>query len=627
MIAPRERTALRGLCRLLLVAMVLPGAVAAVSGCVGEAAAPPDRVIWIVIDSLRADHLGYMGYDRPTSPNLDALARESVDFRLAIAPSNVTRRSVTAYMTGKHYSHVHEDPMRIGLPEAEVSLAEAFRAAGFRTVGCVTNYFLRPEEGQAQGFDVYHTLYQYNAPYGTIEEVIATLRERYRRSGGREFVYIHTMDVHHPYRPPLPYGAAHIKPYHRRAVREGNLYNQDGSVVIGNLPYYAEGHDVREEDIEFLMSLYDGVIEYTDARLPELLRVLDYDPSRDLLVITADHGEQFFEHGFWRHGASLTLEELHVPLLVRYDGFPPNRHLGAVSLLDLYPTFCDLFGLERPEGLAGQSLLPALQGGAIAPDRTVYCEAPDGTGPAAAVVNASYLYAVYSDVHYLRPEAVWPFAEFLHDLRADPGCARNVADEAPDAAEAMNAALRGLNTRWRHFTPDVIAGGDHAATFGPDLIAAAWEGMPDLPAPRLTASDGVARFDAPAAETRATARIDAPGAAHVIEIAYRLTSGVLVLELTEEGADQPLWRHECRKPTPAWRTVRRRVYPQGASVRLTLRMSEPGVAEFEAPRLRKAVLPAVPLESPIARGDAVDEAHGLTEEERQRLETLGYLGP
>ncbi|MBP8128739.1 MAG: sulfatase-like hydrolase/transferase [Candidatus Hydrogenedentes bacterium] len=611
--------------RCSLAAILLLSA-AVLRGCGDRAGAPPARVIWITIDSLRADHLGYAGYDRHVSPNLDALAAASADFRFAMAPSNVTRRSVTAYMTGKHYSQVHEDPMQIGLPEDEVSIAEAFQASGWRTIGCVTNFFLRPEEGQAQGFDVYHALYQYNAPYGTIDEIIETLRKTYARSTRSEFIYIHTMDVHHPYRPPLPYGAEFIPRYDRRVVREGNLYNDDGSVVIGDLPYYAEGHDVQPEDIAFLMSLYDGAIQYTDARLPELLDALAYDPARDMLVITSDHGEQFFEHGFWRHGAMLMPEELHVPLLVRCPGVQPGRHGGAVSLLDLYPTFCELFSLRRPGGLAGESLVPVLQGGAPS-GRTVYCETPDGTGPAAAVVNGTHLYSVCADAQYTRPEAIWPFAETLYDLRTDPGCVRNIAAESPEIADTMNAELRRLNARWMHFTRDVFQGSDGAVTLGPDLLAPAWARSPSVPAAQVAGAQDSVRFDAPAPELVLAAPVDAPGAPHVLEIPYRLSSGVLEVTLSEGDGTDTVWRYACRKASPAWKTLRRRVYPNAAEVRLVMRMREPGAVEFRAPSLRRAMLPAAPFASPATRAAAPDEAQGLSDEERQRLETLGYIGP
>lgn len=603
----------------VLITLFLPG-------CPAAKTEAPRRVIWLTIDSLRADHLGYAGYGRPVSPHLDQIAKESADFRLALVPANVTRRSVVAYMCGKHYSQIHENPRENGLPDREFALAEAFKEAGFHTVGCVANYFLRPEEGLAQGFDEYETVYSYSTPAGSIEEVTGALRRHYRPSGGREFIYVHTMDVHHPYRPPIPYGEDFTKPYQRGAVKEGNIYNQDGSVVISNLPYFAESNDVQPEDIEFLISRYDGTIQHTDAQIPELLRVLQYDPDQDLLVITADHGEQFFEHGFWRHGALLSMEEIRVPLLMRCRGFKPAQCGEAVSLLDLYPTFCDLFGLRRPEGLVGKSLLPILRG-APAEKRTVYCETPDGTGPAAAAVNADYLYRVSSDLQYTAPWSAWPYEEALFDLHADPGCDHNVAGERTEAAEAMNQSLRELNPRWRNYTRQALGGSESTILLGPNLLAGAWSPETVIPAPCLKRSDdGGLLIQTGFPELKLDAAIDAPGDAYLVEVRCKLASGAVAFELVPAGGGEPIWRYECRKPSQDWKNIRCRVRPMESAMQLRIRFIEPGEAEIAPPSLRHAPAPVIPLSSAAATGKTPAEEGGLTDEARQRLETLGYLG-
>lgn len=589
-------------------------------------ASPPRRVLWITIDSLRADHLGYMGYGRATSSNLDALARESVDFRLAIAPSNITRRSVVAYLTGKNYSVVHEDPMEIGLPEQEISIAEAFKAAGFKTTGLTANFFLRPEEGHRQGYDDYFTVYACNQPYGTIDEVIEVLNRSYKPTPDREFVYVHIMDVHHPYRPPIPYGAEFTAPYTRRTVREGNLCNEDGTPVVGILPPYNEKNDVTQEDLDFLMSLYDGAIQYTDARFPALLEALGYDPAQDMLVVTADHGEQFCEHGFWRHGPCLTMEEIHVPLLVRLPGAAPAQVPQPASLLDLYPTFCDLFGLARPEGLCGTSLAPVLRGETPG-DRTVYCETPDGTGPAAAVVSVQFLYWLYADVQYIRPFSLWPFDEALFDHAQDPGCTKNLVATQGDTAAALNAALRRLNPRWDTFTRERISGSEAAVELGPDLLAEAW---PQVATPAIAANtvtpEGRFRINTAAPEIRVPAMIDAPGDAYFFAVDCLLTSGSVVFEICDAASpDTPLWRFECRKPSGQMKQIRTRVYPKSGQIEVVVRQEEPGQFELAPPTLRHATLPKMPVVSPQARDAVPDENAGTNDEEQQRLTTLGYF--
>jgi arylsulfatase A-like enzyme len=585
----------------------------------------PQRVIWIVVDSLRADHLGYAGYERDTSPWLDGQAPESVVFEHAIAPSNVTRRSVTAYMSGMPYSLLHKDPGEIGLPREATTVAEAFQAAGFRTVGCTTNYFLRPEEGHNQGFDEYHTLFAQSQPYGIFDEILTLFDTAYTPSGGKEFIYVHTMDVHHPYTPPIPFAHQFTGAYARDVVRFGNIYTHDGQPVIGSLPYYAEDNiPLDEHDIGHLKALYDGTIRYTDALLPKLLAQLEFDPARDLLIITADHGEQFFEHGFWRHGASLTPEEVRVPLLMRFDGFTPRRIGQAVGLLDLFPTFSDLFGFERPEGLTGESLLPLLRGGEM-PSRFIYTETPDGTGPAGAIVGDDTLYTLYTDTHYLRPEAAWPFAEELYDLAQDPGCQVNLVESHPELAAQHNARLREINPRWEPFTRQVLAEPAHSI-LGEDRFATAWQPPGALPQAAVEVHDGqVITVTLPKTSWTASAPIAQPGKPHLLTLRYRLESGVVAVAICDAGAPASLWAYTLRRPTDGWRTLTRRVIPESGEITLSFTVREPGVFRMEAPMLQELDAPRIPVPQEGWYAAETTPTRAWTPEEAARLEALGYL--
>ncbi|MFP4502842.1 MAG: sulfatase-like hydrolase/transferase [Candidatus Hydrogenedentota bacterium] len=587
--------------------------------------AAPRRVIWVVVDSLRADHLGYAGYGRDTSPWLDELAEQSVVFERAIAPSNVTRRSVGAYMSGMPYSLLHTDPDADGLPRAATSVAEAFQAAGFRTVGCTTNYFLRPEEGHNQGFDEYHTLYAQSQPYGTFGEIVRQFKEAYEPSGGREFIYVHTMDVHHPYTPPIPYAWEFTTDYDRDVVHFGNIYTHSGKPVVGNLPYYAENNiPLTEADLAQLIGLYDGTIRYTDAMLPKLLASLGYDPAADMLVITSDHGEQFFERGFWRHGASLMPEEIVVPLLIRFDGFPARRLTQPVSLLDIFPTFCEIFGLERPEGLTGKSVLPLLRGEAMAP-HDVYTETPDGTGPAAGIVGDDMLYWIYADTHFLRPQAAWPFAEGLFDLAADPGCQKNLVDIEPDSAARYNERLRALNPRWASFTRDVLDAPAQIAR-GPNMFTTDWPPPVSAPAAGVRGADeGAVTVALPEARASVSASLEKAGTPHLLTLRYQLKSGVVDVAFVDTEQQETLWSYVLRKPTNGWATVTRRVTPPGKTVSLTMSLREPGVFTLDAPSLHALDVPQIAL--PSVGAYELDSApdREWTAEEAARLEALGYL--
>ena len=259
------------------------------------------------------------------------------------------------------------------------------------------------------------------------------------------------MDVHHPYRPPAEHHAPFDRgPYSGSAVVRGHLKKPDGKRVFSNLPWFQASQRVATADIEQLLSLHEGAIHYTDALLPELLAALDFDPARDLLVISADHGEQFFEHGYLAHGRTLMPGEIHIPLLVRWDGFTARRVATPVGLVDWFPTFADLYGERAPDGLSGRSLLPALRGDSL-PERPVYSEGHVHVAGGAAVVSDGHLYWLCSDNGKLTPWVESPYSEALCDLRSDPLCERELGRTQPERMAELNAVLREVNPVWQSF--------------------------------------------------------------------------------------------------------------------------------------------------------------------------------
>lgn len=619
-----------------------PASVAAILLAVLPAAADaPQRLIWITLDSLRADHLHYMGYARETSPWLDSFAEESVDFRLAIAPSNATRRSVAAYMAGKYSRDLlDKDPPR-HIPTNETTLAELLRGNGFRTWAWVANPKLARGVGFEQGFDQYYMVQPAGAPKASIAEIIAHIRNVYRPSGGREFIYIHTMDVHLPYRPPSPYGRLYAAPYDRSVVREGAPFDSQNSYVLSNLPYFSQSHDLGAEDVEFLVSQYDGAIRYTDANLAALLDALEVDAQQDLVVITSDHGEQFFEHGYWSHGKLMLTEEIHVPLLIRFHDFHPGSRTQAVSLLDLYPTLAELVGAPVPPGLAGTSLLAAFRDGEP-PQRPIISEHQHRLIAAAAVVGDGYLYQLNADVHNRYPWRIWPFAEELYDLRTDPGCRRNLVADSLGLADRFNAALREQRPQFKAYTPELIRGSDGDVRFGPDLFETSSAGTPcwalaleDVE----TCPTGHVRLRGPTGQAHLRATVTDPGHAHLLEVTYQLGSGALVLGLQTHGENAPepvnleflpahptvAWHYRCEKRTDGPQTVRAVVYPRNAETYLVAAMVLPGEATVESVRLRRAFIPESPSPYRLPPPEARSADPELSPGESARLRALGYM--
>jgi arylsulfatase A-like enzyme len=440
----------------------------------------PARAIWLVLDSVRQDHLHFAGYKRETSPTLDRLAGEGVAFDWAIAPGNMTHISVPMFFTGRYFSQLFEQPLTHGtvwLPPWPTTVSETFRDAGIRSLAWTANRTIGLGSGCERGFLEYHLVVPRSKLVPSVDEVIRAIRHDYSPSEKPEFVYVHLQDAHLPYAPPYPYERLFSKEYKRDVVQNGALLDDEGKYIVSNEPYFSQRHDLTDEDLEFLIGQYDGAIRYLDESLPALLEALHYDKLRDLLIITADHGDQFFEHGYWGHGHCAFPEEVRVPLIFHWQGFKPRLVNQPVSLTDIYPTLCDIFGLPKPSNIEGQSLLPLMQGGPET-ERYVFTEVFDAAGLGGSVVGPDYFYSLNTQAYRKRPWQIWPFREYLFDIRKDPGCKVNLFGQKNAEADRVNDILRKLNARFIAFTPEKLRGTDESIALGPNLFAMNDDGTP-----------------------------------------------------------------------------------------------------------------------------------------------------
>ena len=597
---------------------------------------PPCRVIWVAVDSLRADHVHFGGYERETTPWLDEFAGSCAEFRAAYSPANSTEFSVAATMTGVYYSLLNHNSYPPRIPHGVDTLPQLFQRAGFRTYGWIGNVLLvnHKREGFAFGFDDWHGILPRRAPTPTIDEIIACVHERYEPTGGPEFHYVHTMDVHEPYVPPMPFDRLWPGHMHAGAVRYGSMREAGGELVLSNLPYHSEGHTVSESDIAFLVTQYDGAIRYTDARLPLLLDALGYDADTDLIIISSDHGEQFFEHGFWGHGKTLYPEEIHVPLLVGGPGIVQGRHETPLSLVDLFPTLCALFGLPIPAGICGANLLPCLRGEGPVTSHRVYAEAPYWTGgvgaPEAVVIERGHLYKLAARVQFRHPWKLWPFSEEMFELDVDPGCRRNMVADRTGRADELNRVLREINPRYAPYTPEVIRGEDSDIVLGENIV-------PDLAteengAVRVRdtmfrrAADKSLMLVAPEADVAASLDT-APGQTYVLAMEWQLASGVARVILADESTGEPFYTYTFRKPRQEWRALRAVVVPPRRLSVLTLRMVSPGRIRIRNLSMRSAHMPTPCLVPWKRHAHPIEEAvRPLDPDVAQALDALGYVG-
>ncbi|MGI6680898.1 MAG: sulfatase [Bdellovibrionota bacterium] len=289
------------------------------------------NVIFILIDTLRADHLSYYGYERDTTPNIDAFAKESLVFKNAFSPAPWTPAAMASIFTGT-YTTTHgmvppnsrEEALRAAtkLSDKVYTLSELFKDNGYYTMAVQTNPWLTETFGYAQGFDTYIHKNRIkakavnNEAYNLINDYLANKENKNKPF----YLYLHYMDPHNPYEAP----------------REYDRYYKD--TIKGDY------NDRAQE----LIRRYDREIKYTDDKLGELFNFLKEKKlyKNSVIVFLTDHGEQFFERGHQGHGFYLYNEEIHVPFFIRAKGHK-GEVLQAVSSIDLFETLVDLNKLKN----------------------------------------------------------------------------------------------------------------------------------------------------------------------------------------------------------------------------------------------------------------------------------------
>ncbi len=409
---------------------------------------PRPPIVIVSLDTLRADHVSAWGYGRPTSPRLDAFAREAVRFEHAYAQSTGTLLSHLSLLTSLHPPHfritrddgknVSQGETRLRLPEAVETLAEVLRAGGYDTIAITDGGLVSERYGFGQGFD--HFEVNPGLPsrgQGGLRTTLPKLRARLdaraaRGSAGEPaaplFLFLHSYDVHGPYDAPEPFAKAFSRGSYAELGAELGFAPEPGK-LNGALA------EVTPAQVDEVVALYDNGIAATDAQLEPLFALLRehglYDEA--VLVLLSDHGEEFLEHGSFSHGPKVYAELVHVPLLVRLPG---ARHGGRVvrepvALLDVAPTLVELAGLEVPEAFAGRSLLGAIEAGAAEAERPIFFD----------VSHRGW------DVHGMR-RGRWKVirngaqgAVELYDVEADPGERTDLAQAEAKRAERMAAEL------------------------------------------------------------------------------------------------------------------------------------------------------------------------------------------
>jgi arylsulfatase A-like enzyme len=395
------------------------------------------NVILYVVDCLRADHVGAYGYPLGTTPEIDRLAADSVVLEDLNACASWTKPSTACLFTSAlptfHQARTVDD----ALARSRTTLAEIFRSEGYVTAAWVANPVIDPRVFFFnQGFDRWvdvrsfeersrrSHLHDMNPDAAEITDAVLPWLEAHRRE--RFFLYLHSLDLHYPYQARPPFDSRFV----------------------------SDGSEGLERDRE----LYDAELAYNDREIGRIVARLEelglYDDTA--IFVTADHGEEFGEHGASRHGKTLYQQVLHIPGILKLpESRSRGRRTGALaSNIDVAPTLLSVAGIEPPREFQGRSLLDALEGGAAHGARRATAElvAPN-------VVAYSMRDARYKHIKVLAPEA----AEMIFDLERDPEETENLLPALTAEGAALVADLERFVQLGQHGAHVSVRGGKEGA--------------------------------------------------------------------------------------------------------------------------------------------------------------------
>jgi arylsulfatase A-like enzyme len=433
--------------RALAIGLVLAGSGAS-TGCDSHPPPwrPPDLIV-ISIDTLRADHLPTYGYARPTAPRIDELAAQSMVFERAYSVAPHTLPSHTSLFTGLYPGrHGVLDRGDTLAPDVG-TLAEMLAAQGYQTAAFTNCYFLMPEFRIDRGFALHDFAHDIESPRNAAATNRAVLSWVDALGPQPFFLFVHYFDVHSKW-DELPYDAP--EEYRRAFAGDAPAGFRTGDGEVSATRWLVrqnrQGPNLSEEEVRYLQRLYDAAIAYTDGQVGVLLDGLAERGRLDhaIVILTADHGEEFGEHGRFLH-TQVYDEDLRVPLLVSLPemrGGPgptcrprtspaavaPGRTDAMVQNVDVLATIADCLALEPPAGVQGRSFLAAL-GGGREPREAAYFDTPHG-----------YERGIQRD-GWMLVELPASGKRRLYQLDRDPGEQRDVAGAHAERVQALASEL------------------------------------------------------------------------------------------------------------------------------------------------------------------------------------------
>lgn len=369
--------------------LALIGALAA--GC--SQPKPPPNIVVVALDTLRRDRVGLYGHSGGLTPNIDALANDSVTFEAAYSQANETLFSFGSLLTSRYASELGPPTLEWRIPQEVPTLPEVLGTYEYSTAGFVAGGHLAPDFGLDRGFAVYHNS---ERDYASLGASVDAAADWIAEQQGPFFALVHGYDLHSRYLKPPPFAGQTAQTAIGRAVVAGDHASEwiiDDTVFPPHcLPLMAQGDTVvhldrlpsddacrqaglalGEADVEALASSYDGAVAWADAQLGLLLGELESQGRLDdtVIVVLSDHGEELGEAGRFGHRHSLSDAVVRVPLVVRPPGGTQESTIeGMVELTDVMPTLLSYAGATPPAHAVGHDLRGAIAGGP-APSRAL----------------------------------------------------------------------------------------------------------------------------------------------------------------------------------------------------------------------------------------------------------------
>lgn len=402
------------------------------------------NVLLIGVDTLRADHMHAFGYERDATPNIDALAARGISFTNAISASSWTVPSFMSIMTGV-YPSVHKVTNKFvefnaksqvtsnlqKLSPSLETLAQQFKKAGFATGGFTGDAGIGAQFGHKAGYDVYTDEKTFGEFKNSNTHAIDWLNALPK--GQKFYMFLQGYDLHGQFN--LPKDDQIFLTEEEKKSDAGLPKNESvlrEAQLAGPLKY-------TESDVKYWNDLYDSKMHYADADIGVMLNELDKRGllKNTIVVLVADHGEEFFEHGGIDHGQSLYGELIHVPIVVAMPGNTKASQVSAqVSMLDVAPTILELAGVKPSEQFAkqqqGMSLVPYMTG-AKTQGSDVFMETD---------------YRDFTHIRSVRTVDGWEYIktlqtgrEELYNLNDDPAEKHNIIENNPEKAATLKAKL------------------------------------------------------------------------------------------------------------------------------------------------------------------------------------------